>query len=443
MLETRTSSADQRGTATGCPFGAPSARASVRSAGNRAQLLLRLASSGRDVVSYTVGGERNVLLNHPDYAQHVLGSGRANYSKDTVANRYFRNEVADGILTADGERWRRQRDLLTPVFRDRQRLVATARDSVAALITVFDSVADTGRELNLSEAIAGVTLSITTRALFGMDHELFLENCSALGRVLDDASSLLPGAAGAGPRDALYERVRHAVSHMAVENRGPALSALTSDPEHVGEALYQQMVTLLLAGYETTANSLTWSWILLMQHPEIYAEWQHALDNDPIRAAELTKALFDETLRLYPSAWLLGRRALADDRVGGVAIPAGSAVTISPFLLHRHPRFWDEPEAFRPQRFLAGGARPTHRYAYIPFGAGQRYCIGSFYAHDEAAMILNALGRRYTFHSPLSAEAQPEHKFVLRAPDPFPVTVCRRAYPATPNNPHDHRGDNA
>ena len=148
------------------------------------------------------------------------------------------------------------------------------------------------------------------------------------------------------------------MSASATEDHGPALSALTSDPDHAGEALHQQMVTLLLAGYETTANSLTWAWILLMQHPDIYAEWQHILDTDPSRAAELTKALFDETLRLYPSAWLLGRRALADDHVGGIAIPAGAAVTISPFLLHRHPQFWDDPETFRPQRFLTGGARP-------------------------------------------------------------------------------------
>jgi enediyne biosynthesis protein E7 len=390
-------------------------------------MLLRLASSGRDVVSYRIGSERNVLLNHPDHAQHVLGSNRDNSSKDTGANRYFKAEVADGILTADGERWRRQRTLLTPAFRDRQRLVATAREAIATLVARFDSAAESGREVNLSAAIAEVTLSITTRALFGMDHQLFIEHCGALGSVLDDTSSLLPGAAGVGPRDALYRQIRRAVSASATEDHGPALSALTSDPDHAGEALHQQMVTLLLAGYETTANSLTWAWILLMQYPDIYAEWQHILDTDPSRAAELTKALFDETLRLYPSAWLLGRRALADDHVGGIAIPAGAAVTISPFLLHRHPQFWDDPETFRPQRFLTGGARPTHRYAYIPFGAGHRYCIGSSYAHDEAAMILTALGRRYTFRSAHIADAQPEHKFVLRAPDPLPVTVRRRS----------------
>ena len=428
-LRLDTPTAGQEPAAPGCPFGASRAMSGPgRGATKRAQLLVRLASSGRDVVSYTIGGERNVLLNHPDHAQHVLGSNRANYSKDTSANRYFRTEVADGILTADGERWRRHRTLLTPAFRDKPRLMAAARESIATLVGAFDNVADTGRELNLAAAIAEVTLSITTRALFGMDHELFIEHCTTVGSVLDEASSLLPGtAAGAGPRDALYRQIRHAVSASATEHHGPALSALTSDPDHAGEALYQQMVTLLLAGYETTANSLTWAWILLMQHPDIYADWQHTLDTDPANAPQLTKALFDETLRLYPSAWVIGRRALDDDRVGGITIPAGSSVTISPFLLHRHPRFWDDPETFRPHRFLSDGARPSHRYAYIPFGAGHRYCIGSSYAHDEAAMILTALGRRFTLRSAHAADARPEHKFVLRAPDPFPVTVHRRS----------------
>jgi len=391
----------------------------------RAQMLSRLAHSGRDVMCYTVGDERNILLNHPDHVEHVLAANRANYSKDTAANRYFRTEIADGILTADGDGWRRQRTLLNPVFRDRARLTTAAREAIAALVARLDKLADTGRELNLSAAIGEVTLSITVRALFGMSHEPFIDQCIALGGALDDANSLLPGMDGAGPRDGLYRQLRAALSASARGEYGPALAALADDPDHSGEALYQQLVTLLLAGFETTANSLTWAWILLMQHPDVYEEWQHSLGT----SAALTKAVFDETLRLYPSAWILGRRALSDDHVGGVDIPAGAAVTISPFLLHRHPKFWDDAEAFRPHRFLPGGARPTHRYAYIPFGAGHRYCIGATYAHDEAEMILDELGRRFTFRSEHVADARPEHKFVLRAPDPLRVTVHRRNTP--------------
>ncbi len=371
---------------------------------------------------YTVGGERNVLLNHPDHVEHVLAANRANYSKDTAANRYFRTEIANGILTADGDRWRRQRTLLNPALRDRARLATAAREAIAALVERLDKLADTGRELNLSAAIGEVTLSITVRALFGISHEPFIDHCIALGGALDDANSLLPGVDGAGPRDGLYRQLRAALSASARGEYGPALAALAGDPDHAGDALYQQLVTLLLAGFETTANSLTWAWILLMQHPDVYEEWQHSLGT----SAAFTKAVFDETLRLYPSAWILGRRALGDDHVGGVDIPAGAAVTISPFLLHRHPKFWDDAEAFRPHRFLPGGARPAHRYAYIPFGAGHRYCIGATYAHDEAAMILDELGRRFTFRSEHVADARPEHKFVLRAPDPLPVTVHHR-----------------
>ena len=371
---------------------------------------------------YNVGGERNILVNHPDYVEYVLAANRDNYSKDTAANRYFGTEIADGILTADGDRWRRQRTLLNPAFRDRARLATAAREAIAVLVERLDKVADTGRELNLSAAIGEVTLSITVRALFGMSHEPFIDHCIALGGALDDANSLLPGVDGAGPRDGLYRQLRAALSASACGEYGPALTALTDDPDHRGEALYQQLATLLLAGFETTANSLTWAWILLMQHPDVYAEWQDSLGTP----SEHTKAVFDETLRLYPSAWVLGRRALGDDSVGGVDIPAGTTVTISPFLLHRHPKFWDDADMFLPHRFLPGGARPAHRYAYIPFGAGHRYCIGATYAHDEAAMILAELGRRFTFRSQHVADARPEHKFVLRAPDPLPVTVHHR-----------------
>jgi enediyne biosynthesis protein E7 len=384
-------------------------------------MLSRLAGSARDVMCYNVGDERNILLNHPDHVEHVLATNRANYIKDTAANRYFRTAIADGILTADGDRWRRQRTLLNPAFRDRARLAAAARDAIAALVERLDRLADTGRELNLSAAIGEVTLSITVRALFGMSHEPFIDHCTALGAALDDANSLLPGVDGAGPRDGLYRQLRAALSASAVGEYGPALAALTGDPEHCGEALYQQLATLLLAGFETTANSLAWAWILLMQHRNVYQEWQRSLGTP----SDLTKAVFDETLRLYPSAWILGRRALGDDRVGGVDIPAGTTVTISPFLLQRHPKFWEDADTFRPHRFLPGGARPAHRYAYIPFGAGHRYCIGAIYAHDEAEMILAELGRRFTFRSHHVADASPEHKFVLRAPDPLPVTVHR------------------
>ena len=260
------------------------------------------------------------------------------------------------------------------------------------------------------------------RQLFGLSHEPFIEHCAELGGALDDSSSLLPGAAGAAPRDALYRQLGAALSASAFDEYGPALSALATDPEHAGEALHQQMVTLLLAGFETTANSLTWAWILLMQHQEIYADWQRSIGTHDL----VTRAVFAETIRLYPSAWILGRRALGPDHVGGVDIPAGAAITISPFLLHRHPAFWVEPDAFRPQRFLPGGSLPSHRYAYIPFGAGHRYCIGATYAGDEAAMILSELGRRFTFTSEHVDDVSPEHKFVLRAPDPLRVTVHRR-----------------
>ena len=161
---------------------------------------------------------------------------------------------------------------------------------------------------------------------------------------------------------------------------------------------------------------------LLMQHPEVYVR----LADSP----DLARGVAEETLRLYPTAWILSRVAAVDDQVGGVDIAAGTNVVISPFLLHRHPGWWDRPDRFEPGRFgLEQRKRPRlpHRYAYIPFGAGPRFCIGSTYALEEARLILSRLARQFTF-APVADidDVCPEFKFVLRSPDPLLVTVHNR-----------------
>ncbi|MFX0576074.1 cytochrome P450 [Nocardia nepalensis] len=395
--------------------------------GDRAWRLLRLASSGRDAVSFTAGGERNVLLNHPDYAKHVLGTNRDNYTKDTGPNRFFKTRVADGILTADGERWRHQRTVVNPAFKETPRVLDAAHECLAAAIERMDHAAETGAPVNLTAEMGQVTLGITTRALFGLDHAQFMAHCTDIGALLDASASLLPTECPAvqhDPREALFDAVRRAVARIDDDSRGPALEAVLADPGHPGDAVAHQIVTLLLAGYETTANSLTWAWILLGRNVSTYREWQRELDAGDEK--KFTKAIFDETLRLYPSAWVIGRRAIAADRVGELTIPAGASITISPFLLHRHPGFWADADRFDPGRFRPGGHRPGHRYAYIPFGGGPRFCIGSGYALAEAHLILSTLGRRYTFAATDDGEPKPTHKFVLRAPDPYSVLVQRR-----------------
>lgn len=394
---------------------------------NRGSLLLRLARSGRNWLVLRVGGERAILLNSPEYAHHVLSTRRELYSKETAPNRFFRDHIADGILTAEGESWAAQRAVLTAAFRDKQRLIGCTKSALDDVTATLNVHADTGFPVNLTALMSELTLGITTRTLFGLDHEPFLHMCQHLGFLLDDAVSMLPKPDGKAHllREEMLATLRQATD-AAGDECGPALAALIADPMHDEDKLVNQLLTLLLAGYETTANSLTWAWILLAAHPDAYRQLQR--DERACQAhdepTEWATAVFSETLRLYPSAWIIGRRALSADRIGDVSIPEDSSVIISPFLLQRHPRYWADADTFDPARFVSGGRRPTERYAYIPFGAGPRFCIGSMYAVEEAALVLSTLTRRFTFRAHNPAEViEPQHKFVLRAPDPFEMTV--------------------
>jgi cytochrome P450 len=389
-------------------------------------LLTRLASREIDSLAFRSGDERMVLLNTPGHARHVLTTNADNYTKDNPANRHFRNSVVDGILTANGEHWAAQRALLAPFFRQTDRLSECAVACVEELCLRLARHADTGEPLNLAAAITRLTLEIATRTMFGVRPERFLDPSIEVGTLLDGAISMLPaeGDKLMQVRRSLLDAFTDEIADVEGEP-APILRALLEDPAHRGgEVLANQAVTLLLTGFETLASSLTWVWILLMQHPDIYASMQRSLDSGN---GSLVRGVVSEAFRLYPSAWIFSRRAVAEDDVDGVRITAGSTVAISPYLIHRRARWWSDPNEFRPERFMPGGGRPPDRYAYIPFGAGRRFCLGSAYALEEAGIIVSALASRLTFEPAGDvADARPEFRVVLRAPDPMLVMVRAR-----------------
>ncbi len=187
--------------------------------------------------------------------------------------------------------------------------------------------------------------------------------------------------------------------------------------------LRDQVMTLLLAGYETTASALTWNWFLLSQNPReaqrLHNEVVNVLgergpDSGDLPLLDYARRVFDETLRLYPPAWILGRKTLSDDEIGGYAIQAGSVIAISPYTVHRHPRFWDEPDTFDPERFTPQRSAGRHKFAYIPFGAGPRQCIGNHFALLEAQLIIAMVARRFRLYLEPDQVIQPEAIFVLR-----------------------------
>ena len=189
------------------------------------------------------------------------------------------------------------------------------------------------------------------------------------------------------------------------------------------EQLRSQILTLMLAGYETTASALTWTWYLLSKHPwaveRVRREVREALDGRPPRYADIeqlpyTRMVLNESLRLFPPAWTLGRRALGEDQIGGYTIPQNTVIAICIYSLHRHPAFWDEPEAFNPERFSPENSAGRHKFAYIPFGAGPRQCIGNNFGLMEACLIIACIAQRFELQLMPGVEADPQALFVLR-----------------------------
>jgi cytochrome P450 len=389
------------------------------------EFLGRLASTGREAVVFAVDGQTSVLLNDPSLVKHVLVHG-TRYSKDTPPNRFFAEHIADGLLTSDGDSWSHQRHSLVPAFRDTAAMREVTQDCIASACGTLDQYAESGQWFSIVDFMSELTLSMTTRYLLGLDHVAFIEPLRELGEILDASSSLL--ADNEQDVAPMHRRLRSAIEASLAgaqsEHPGGSRRAVIADAGGNPQEVYEQIAALLLAGYETTANALSWTWILLTQYPDVYRQWQQSLDVDEGTAH--TEHLFAEALRLYPPAWLMGRRAIVDDMIGSLKIRKGSIITISPYLLHRNKSHWLEPHQFDPSRFATPGPTRRHPYAYLPFGAGARHCIGAAFARIEANAILRVLGLRYSFEAREDTVPNPAFKFVLRAPSSYAVRVHAR-----------------
>jgi enediyne biosynthesis protein E7 len=385
----------------------------------------RLASTGRDAVVFDVGGQTHVLLNSPDLVKHVLVHG-ARYSKDTPPNRFFAEHIADGLLTSDGESWRHQRSSLVPAFRDTTAMREVTQDRIASACDRLDRYAESGQWFSVVDFMSDLTLSMTTRYLLGLDHASFIAPLRELGEILDASSSLLAddGQDVVPMRHKLRSAIEMSLASAQPDRHEGSRRAVIADVGGSPAEVYEQIAALLLAGFETTANALSWAWILLTQYPDVYGQWQQSLDAD--ESTVFTEHLFAETLRLYPPAWLMGRRAVVDDVIGSLKIREASIIAISPYLLHRNHIQWADPHRFDPGRFASPGPTRRHPYAYLPFGAGARHCIGAAFARIEATAILRALGRRYSFEAREDTVPNPGFKFVLRAPTSYEVRVHAR-----------------
>ncbi len=414
------------------------------------------------LIGRTVLGVRAVVSD-PQAVRRVFLDNVANYRKDALQLRVLRPGLGTGLLTAEGEDWRVQRRALAPLFSPRQVAdFAPAMHRVARAAAARYAAAPKGCVSDVAVDMARVTLEALEQTLFSQGlargaaafQQAVTRYFETFGRLdpldLVGAPSFLPrfwrlrGRATLRFFDKAVDDIVAARKTLIASGAGAPSDLLTlllraQDPE-TGRAISEQdvranIVTFIGAGHETTANALTWTLYLLSQSPQWRERAEAEVDAvfDPQSSAELgdslpvVKAVLEEALRLYPPAAFLSREAIAEDWLAGVRVPAGTIVTVAPFVLHRHRRIWQEPDAFDPGRFLGANRERIDRYAYIPFGAGPRVCIGMSFAMQEAIIVLAHLLSALRFDLAPGHLVAPIQRVTLRSRYGMKMIVRRRA----------------
>jgi cytochrome P450 len=398
----------------------PSGLGMARALGQNALATFPPEAFVEDMVARRFFGRRRIILSRPAGIQHILIDNPGNYRRTTPTMRMLLPLLGRGLLLSDGEDWKHQRRAVAPAFAPRTTPMVARHVAEASRALIGKLAAQGKRPVDLRAEMQFLALDIAGRALFSLVidrhaaelRELITLYGEHLGRpsLLD---FLLPPVLPS-PRDFARRRFRRQwmslIGRIIAERQRAAAVTAPGDlfdllsAETRPERLTEQAATMITAGHETTAVALFWALYLVAITPEVQGrivEEVATLDlgpdsaNDVLPKLVYTRAVVQETLRLYPPAFTLVRQARRADDAGGVAIPAGGIVFISPWVLHRHRRLWPEPERFDPARFLPGAPTPD-RFAYLPFGIGPRVCIGAQFALTEAILVL--AGMVQTFH---------------------------------------------
>jgi len=383
------------------------------------------------------------VINHPDDVKRVLVTNHSNYCKGFGLDR-VKMLVGNGLVTSEGDFWRSQRLMMQPMFHRKAiaqfgAMIDTVNER---LLSHWDQLAERAAPVNVTDEMSALTLEVILRSIFSDD----LDRLSAeLGGNPFDIVAREP------VRDLTFayrfRQLRKLVSELAERRRRTPgeqydfISMLVkardrSSGAPMGEReLVDEVMTLIIAGHETAAATLNAAWYLLSQHPQV--EQRLHAEVDAVSAAgalslnaadELpyTRAVLTETLRLYPPVWLYSRRTLGPDVLAGYEIPAGVDVLLSSYLLHRHPQFWSQPEAFLPERPEAELEAKRPRYAYVPFSAGPRHCIGETMAMYEMTLHLCKFARRFRLRYPQGQPMELEALINLRSRHPLMMQLERR-----------------
>jgi cytochrome P450 len=409
-----------------------------------------------DFVPLRLSTRRGVFINHPELIESILVAHHRDFRKSLALQR-SRFLLGNGLLTSEGEFWRRQRQLMQPAFH-RDRIEGYGRIMVEHARRTTDSWMD-GETRDIHEEMMHLTLAIVSKTLFNADvSDEADEVGDALATALDtfndrvNAIFLLPMWVPTPVNLASRRAVRQLdrIIYGIIEGRraggedpGDLLSMLLRAQAEDGERmtdrqLRDEAMTLFLAGHETTALALSWTFYLLSQHPEaeerLVAELRAVLGGrEPevgdLRRLEYTEMVAMESIRLYPPAWALGREAIRDVEIGGHHLPKGTIALMSQWVMHRDPRYFEDPGRFRPERWADGFARRIPRFAYFPFGGGPRHCIGSSFAMMEAVLLTASVAQRYHMELVPGQRIVPEPSITLRPAEGIEMVLRRRETP--------------
>ncbi|HST49782.1 cytochrome P450 [Jatrophihabitans sp.] len=420
---------------------------------NRLALMSQAAAEYGDAVRMAIGPKVLYFFNSPEYAKHVLADNAGNYHKG-IGLVQAKRAIGDGLLTSDGPLWRKQRKMIQPVFQAKR--IAQQAGVIAAeagqLVERLQRRAGTG-PVDITEEMTGLTLGVLGQALLDADLSAYAGVGHSFEAVQDQAMfemvtlGMVPMWMPL-PKQLRFRKARENLERVVnglvadrlargsdgddVMSRLIDSTRREADPEVGRQRMRDELVTLLLAGHETTASTLSWTFFLLDKHPAV---WQRLHDEavevlgdrppeyEDLHRLTYTSMVIEEVMRLYPPVWILPRLAQADDEIGGYFVPAGADVVVCPYTIHRHPRLWTDPERFDPERFNPARTSARSSYAYIPFGAGPRFCVGNHLGMMEAVFVLASVVRKLRLATQPGYRVAPEPMLSLRVRGGLPMLV--------------------
>ena len=381
------------------------------------------------------------FINSPDVLKHILISNNKNYTKGAVFDR-VKLMLGNGIIVSDGTFWRKQRRMIQPAF------------SKEVIAEIFSSMKECnyrilsdwqkriGEQVNITDLTNELALEIILRAIFSEDYEQLIsgEEGNPFSILTNNSTRDLQLAVRFRSLNKLlleYILKRRQSSARPVDFLTIFIEATDKETGEsmTDKELLDELMTLIVAGSETSAATMNWVWYALSQYPEIERKVHAEIDAadyeaapDFMQCAELgyLKQVIEEALRLYPPVWLYSRKAIENDKIGDLNIPAGADIFISPYFLHRHKDFWPDAEKFDPDRFTEQNIKQRHKLAYIPFSAGPRRCIGDFFGTVEAQIHFAILARHFRLTMAENKQPELEPEVNLRTRHPFIMTIEKR-----------------